>query len=227
MGLVSRYCSFWGRAGDDLNTFFEISRGIPGWRQDDAAKELARASHGLPGDPIIVEIGAFLGRSTILLAGARKLKGSGKVHVVDPFDCSGDAFSVPHYLQILDSLGGGTLKHHFEANIRLAELEEWVELHEAHAHDAAVGWHVPIDLLLLDGDSSPSGAREAYRDWSRFLKPDGVLAVSNSADREYADGHDGNRRVVEQEVVRPAYRDIHCIGAVTLARKTAARLSAN
>ena len=209
----------------NLNTFFEISRTIPGWRKDDAAKRLAQSSFELAGDPVIVEIGAFLGRSTILLAGARKLKGTGKVHVVDPFDCSGDLFSVPHYLQILASLGGGTLRDHFEANIRLAEAEEWVEVHQARSRDAVANWRSAIDLLLLDGDTSPSGAREAYRDWSPFLKPNGVLAVSNSADRGYAEGHEGNRRVVEQEVIPPAYSDILCVGAVTFARKAAARLS--
>src|SRR5439155_264773 len=78
---------------------------------------VARASLALGHNPVIVEIGVFLGSCTVLLAGPRRRCGSGIVHCVDPFDGSGDAFSVPHYRRILDSLGGGSLRYHFDANI--------------------------------------------------------------------------------------------------------------
>jgi predicted O-methyltransferase YrrM len=203
----------------DLQTYIEISQAIPGWIRDDEAEELARVSLALDAGAIIVEIGVFLGRSTVLLAGPRKLQGSGKVHSVDPFDCSGDAFSIPHYRQILASIGGGSLRGRFESNLNRAGLEGWVEVHEGRASEIAASWMTPIDMLRLDGDQSPRGAREAYESWVPFLKPRGLVVLGNTRPRAYAEGHDGNRRLVLEEIIPPTYCDIRQIGATTFARK--------
>src|SRR4029453_10169501 len=80
------------RAGDNpfvslmatLQEYIQMSSMIPGWTRNEDAEELARASFSLSRDAIIVEIGAFLGCCTVLLAGARCVAGSGKVHSVDP-----------------------------------------------------------------------------------------------------------------------------------------------
>jgi hypothetical protein len=122
---------------DDLTTFIQRSEAIPGWTRGEDAEEVVRVSLSLGPDAIIVEIGAFLGSSTVLLAGPRLLRGSGKVHAVDVFDCSGDAFSVPHYQEILRSIGGGSPRNHFEPNIREAGLSEWVEVHQGRASEIA------------------------------------------------------------------------------------------
>ncbi len=43
-----------------------------------------------------------------------------------------------------------------------------------------MGWQDPIDLLVLDGDQSVAGAREAFEAWFPFLKPGGTIAVHNA-----------------------------------------------
>jgi predicted O-methyltransferase YrrM len=204
---------------NDLEAYIEISRSIPSWTRGEDAEALARASLSLGADAIIVEVGAFLGCSTVLLAGPRKLQGTGRVHSVDPFDCSGDAFSVPYYQEILRSLGDGSLQEHFGANIRRSGLSDWVVVHQGRATDIAVNWTAPIDLLLLDGDQSPQGARQAYESWIGFLKPGGLIVLRNTRAREYAGGHDGHRRLLLEEITAPAYQDIAQTRATTLARK--------
>lgn len=203
-----------------LTDCLKLSQTIPGWRSGTDAEELARASFALVGDPVIVEIGAFLGRSTVLLAGPRCLRGSGKVYCVDPFDCSGDPFSVPHYEEILASIGGGPLETHFIENIRRGQLSDWVEIRRGHAKEVAENWEKPIDLLLLDGDQSPSGARLAYESWVPFLKNGGLIALGNSKVGDYAEGHDGNRRLAVEEIIPPAYDDIRQLVRMTFARRT-------
>ncbi len=101
-----------------LDNYILLSEGIAGWTRGEEARELARISFSLPSEALIVEIGSFFGAGTILLAGPRRLRGSGVVHCVDPFDCSGDSFSVPYYQRILAEAGGGSLRDHFEKNIR-------------------------------------------------------------------------------------------------------------
>jgi hypothetical protein len=205
----------------NLQDYIQLSSTIPGWTRNEDAEELARASFSLGSHPIIVEIGAFLGCCTVLLAGARCVQGSGKVHSVDPFDCSGDAFSVPHYRDIVASLGCGSLRDHFEANIRRAGLIDWVQVHDGRAAEVAANWDLPIDLLLLDGDQSPRGAREAFESWAPFLKPGGIIVLRNTRPREYAEGHDGHRRLVLEEIFPPRFTEVRLVGATTFARKAA------
>jgi len=205
----------------NLQGYVQMSSMIPGWTRNEDAEELARASFSLGVDAIIVEIGAFLGCCTVLLAGARRLRGSGMVHSVDPFDCSGDAFSVPHYQQIVTSLGGGSVRAHFEANIRRAGLSRWVQVHQGRAAEVAAPWELPIDLLLLDGDQSPRGAREAFESWVPFLKPAGIIVLRNTKPREYVEGHDGHRRLVLEQIVPPQFTGVRLVGATTFAQQAA------
>jgi hypothetical protein len=78
-----------------LARYLRISEQIPGWIPGEETAALALTALSLSGQSVIVQIGTFFGSATVLLAGARKLRGSGLVHCVDPFDCSGDDFSVP------------------------------------------------------------------------------------------------------------------------------------
>jgi predicted O-methyltransferase YrrM len=204
---------------EQVGKHLQMSQRIPGWIRGEEAEALARASHSLADEAVIVEIGSFLGSGTVLLAGPRKVRGSGKVHCVDPFDCSGDPFSVPVYQQILANVGGGSLRERFEQNIRRFDLSEWIEVHQGAATQIAATWSTPIDLLLLDGDQSRAGARAAYDSWSPFLKVGGIIAIHNSNPRMYAHDHDGHRLLVLEEIVAPRYTEIRLIVATTFARK--------
>ena len=205
---------------DRIAEYLDESIYLPGWYRGEEAQALALISHSLPEGAVVVEIGSFLGSGTLLLAGPRKVRGSGKVHCVDPFDCSGDAFSVPVYQQLLAAVGGGTLRQRFEENIARVGLANWVEVHQAGAEELAAAWTSPVDLLVLDGDQSRAGARAAYENWLPFLKPGGTIAVHNTAPRVYAPDHDGNRRLALEEILPPRFTDVRLIGATTFARKS-------
>jgi len=205
----------WGALGE----YVWFSRRIPGWMRGEEAVALAQACYGLPENAVVVEIGSFLGCSTVLLAGARKLRQSGKVHCVDPFDASGDSYSVPVYSEIAASRPI-SLRARFEENIRLADLTEWVEVHQGHDGEIAPGWNTPIDLLFMDGDQSDRGAEETYQRWSTHLKIGGILAVHNSGPRvEYAPDHGGSKRLVENFIRLPRYSEIRLVASLTFARK--------
>jgi predicted O-methyltransferase YrrM len=206
---------------EDLAAYLRLSETIPGWTRNEEADALARMAYSLEGDAVIVEIGSFFGSSTAFLAGARKLKGAGKVHCVDPFDGSGDSYSVPHYGAIIMAFGERPPREHFERNIRTAGLSDWVEVHQGTAEEIAIGWTTAIDLLILDGDQSPAGARAAYEGWSPWLKPGGVIALHNSSSREVGAGHDGHYLVAAKEIQPPRYIEPYSVGSITFARKAA------
>ena len=204
----------WGALG----RYIWASRHVQGWTRREEAVALALASYELPRDAVVVEVGSFLGCSAILLAGARKLKGSGHVHCVDPFAATGDAFSVPIYQEIAKTVGM-PLRRRFEQNLESAGLLDWVTVHQMTAVEAAARWSKPIDLLLLDGDQSREGANEAYLQWSQFLTRNGALVINASSEGPNEPGHDGLMRVIREHLRPPAYRGVRRVGGITLAIK--------
>jgi MMP 1-O-methyltransferase len=203
----------------DLAEILQASGRVPGWTRNAEAAELSRISFSLPNNCVIIEVGSFLGSGTILLAGPRKLRGSGQVHCIDPFDCSGDSFSVPHYTSIVSEFGGRSTRALFETNIRDAGLSDWVRVHQGRAAEIASKWTVPIDMLFLDGDHSRLGAYEAYQSWAPFLKPGGVIALHNSQPGRHEPDHDGHLCVVVGEIRGPDYSNIRLIDTTTFAEK--------
>jgi hypothetical protein len=202
---------------DKLEGVVAASATVPGWVSGDAAKEMACISYSLNGDATIVEVGVFMGRSTALLAGPRRLQGSGKVHCVDAFDCSGDAFSVPFYVREVATTGLGSMERAFRQNMARLGLSDAIEIHKGDSREVAAHWAQPIDLLLLDGDHSPEGARASFEEWLPHMKIGGVLILHNTGDRQYNPGHDGNRRLTLTEVMPPRFTAIRTIDYTTFA----------
>ena len=201
-----------------LEDFLVLAEQIPGWVDRNELAYKAEVTHKLPEHAIIVEIGSFLGRSTVVMAGVRKLIGNGIVHVIDPFDGSGDAFSVPFYKLITNKMDQPILDE-FREHIQNAGLQDFVEVHKGTAESVIAKWQQPIDMLILDGDQSPKGARSAYDLWSPLLKSGGYLCLHNSGDRLYLPGHDGHRRLLVEEVIEPYYDEIHTENKTSFARK--------
>jgi hypothetical protein len=153
-----------------------------------------------------------------VLAGARRLAGGGRVHCVDPFDASGESYSSPVYREIAETDPRPLLRR-FQANVARAGLTGWIDIHEGTAEAVARTWTSPIDMLFLDGDQSPAGARLAYERWQPFLKIGGVIALHNSTNRPYAPGHDGHHQIAVTEVRPPQYDEIHGVESTTFARR--------
>jgi len=201
--------------------YLRLSERVPGWTRGPEAQSLIRTAYELPDDAIIVEIGAFLGSGSILLAGARKLRRSGRVHCVDPFDASGDAFSVPHYQGILTDYGNTPQIQIFRNNLLRAGLSNWFTAHQGPAEKIGLAWNIPVDMVFMDGDQSPEGVRSAWEVWAPWLKSNGVLALHNSNSREYAPGHDGHFRLRQNLLTGSDYVLMAETGSTSIFRKRA------
>lgn len=207
------------KLSEEYDRYTTQSLGVPGWRGRNELETFAKVSRGLPVDAVIVEIGVFFGSGTISVAGARQIIGSGSVFCVDPFDGSGDDFSSPYYADIIHKRSELTPRGHFENNLKNAGLSDRVQIYEGLAQSAAVDWSTPIDMLFLDGDQSPVGARAAYESWVPWLKKGGIIALGNSNERVYDPTHMGNRLLVLNEIAPPNYDSVQCVDGATFARK--------
>lgn len=202
----------------ELGKYFTLSQRIPGWTEAEESIALAYACLALPPNAVVVEIGAFLGRSTVLFAGARKCAGSGHVHSIDPFDGSGEAYSLADYRRILARSSRSQFDR-YRHNLRRAGLSDWVTPHKGTAEEVGPAWSLPIDMIFLDGDQSPEGARRAFDLFVPHLKRGGIVALHNSSEREYSATHDGHYQLRLTALPQPHFTDLHVIDTTTMARK--------
>ena len=161
-----------------------------------------------------------MGRCTALFSLACRISCGGHVHTVDPFDCSGDEFSIPHYLEGLESSGFENLRGAFDHYVATYGEKDFCIVHVGTVGSVMSGWEEVVDVLLLDGDQSPEGAREAFDCCVPFLRVGGTLILRNTKDRQYAPGHDGHRRLVLEELTKPCFSSVRQVGATTIATKS-------
>lgn len=209
------YCRF--RYGS-LGKYLAQARLIEGWTTPIELLALAEFCQDLPDNAQIVEIGSFLGRSSVVMAGSRKIQGSGKVYCIDPFDASGDSYSTTTYENI-EKKSKLSLRERFDQHVKLSNVQDWIEVHSGTAESVAKNWEKSIDLLFLDGDQSPIGARSSYDHWIPFLKCGGIIMIHNSGDRDYDVEHSGYRKLVLDLICEPHYEIMTCVGSTTIARK--------
>jgi predicted O-methyltransferase YrrM len=140
--------------------------GVDGWldvREAQALYAAARrrgATHAAP--VTVVEIGSYLGRSTIALGLGVRDAGGGRVLAVDPHPYVDDRFA------------------EFRQNIRRAELDEIVEPVRLTSHDARPGFDgPPVDVLFVDGMHTYDAVREDIEDWTTTLADGAVVAFND------------------------------------------------
>jgi Methyltransferase domain len=178
------------------------------------------ASYSRPDDAVLVEVGSFLGRSTILLAARESCAAQGRSIV----STRSTAQAMTSLFRFMSKFLRNKAVGHCVSNLTVTSIEP----------DSPIGYkfyrgELPMrpwsgapngaSLILLDGDQSPQGAREAFDAWLPHLKSGGVLIMGNSTPRNYAKTHDGNWLIANSELVIPQFIDPRRVGSATIAIK--------
>jgi predicted O-methyltransferase YrrM len=177
----------------DLNAIVEralqLSRGVPGFLGDSEARFLAMLAACAPADGVIVEIGSYKGKSTVLLASIAAHYGLGPVVAVDPH-------TAPSITDPKLAPGESSFEE-FTAALRSAKLQEHVEVHRAFSREVAKGWSRPIRLLWIDGDHTYQGTKEDFALFSPFLSNGAIVAMHDALH-----AYEGPIRVFVEEILR-------------------------
>lgn len=135
---------------------------------------------------VVLEIGSFKGKSTVILSEAAKLAGDELVHAVDPL--TQPSITCPQ-----------TSKHHtreeFYANMETHQVN--VKFYEMYSHELALEWKEPLRLLWIDGDHTYKGAQSDILDFKQYLQPGAIVAF-----HDVLNGHVGPLQVFAHEVVQ-------------------------
>jgi hypothetical protein len=141
---------------------------------------LFNLSMKLSGNGEVVEIGTNVGKSTIVLAFAQKCKNEKPLTTIDLFQHPA-----------------------IQKNLEVAGVKEFVNRIISPSKEAAAHWNRPIKLLWIDGDHSCSGVYNDIKAWSRFVLPNGIIAL-----HDYP-GHQGSKvvaRAIAKSVLMNPYR---------------------
>ena len=129
----------------------------------------------LPPTPVIVEIGTYLGGSTVRLAEERPDA------IVTTIDCCnhGDNWNEPYgeYVQkyvVEQVLKDKVSKQHLLNNISRFNNITFIE---GYSPQCALDWNTEIDLYFEDGVHGNPGLHKNLEFWSKFVKVGGYLAA--------------------------------------------------
>ena len=166
-------------------------------------------------DAIAVEIGSWKGKSSVLLAAGLTAKQNPRLFCVDPFGPSDDPEFRKLYAPILTAKPCD-LEEVFRRNMAICRLDHIVRPLRGLSSERSVGWEQPIDLLFIDGNHEYEAVLEDFANWSRFVRPGGVVAF-HDVGREY----EGPKRVVEEHLRPPMFGRIHRVELLAWAVKEA------
>jgi predicted O-methyltransferase YrrM len=121
---------------------------------------LHRLAMSAPGHGRVVEIGSFLGRSTLCLASGVRRRGEGQVLAIDP-----------------QKYGAG---ESLAANLRRFGLDRFVEVCAETSVAVARRFAERARIVFVDGDHSDDAVRADVAAWTPHLEPGGFLVLHDS-----------------------------------------------
>lgn len=130
-----------------------------GFFSEEAARFMISFADRLREHSIIVEIGSYLGRSTIVLGKVAQQNGA-SVYAIDP-----------HNGELNLHLKVQPTRKMFLANISHAGLDEVVT--QIFDYSYNVQWDQPIDLLFIDGLHDYENVARDFHHFEQYVKPEG------------------------------------------------------
>lgn len=155
--LADRVDKVWHLLGEDP-AFITLWKSVwphLQWDHMPTARRLFMLAKVPLGEGTIVEIGSFLGNSTIFLAGPGT-----EVHAIDPHS-EESMTQVP---------GDASISHQFLNNLERFGVRDKVTYHRATSTEVAARWSGPkVRLLFIDGLHTYDAVLEDYRSWAPHL----------------------------------------------------------
>jgi len=191
---------------------------IDGWLGHGEAINLYETARKLPAapPPVVVEIGSWLGKSSVVIARGLEGKSGAILHCIDPFDASGDDASLDDYRERRGRLRR-SLQDQFIENVRRRGLSSIVRPIRGFSHEVRPDFHDPLDMLFIDGNHEYESVLRDFRDWEPLLKPGGYIGFH---DVSFIHPDTGPQRVVTEQILNnPRWIDCIHVQSLFMAKK--------
>lgn len=190
---------------------------IDGWLAHGEAITLYETARALSGSqPVVVEIGSWLGKSSIVIARGLRHRGGGIMYCIDPFNADGDAASLDDYAQRSARVSGGLLAQ-FNKNIEKAGVTDLIRPLPGYSHDVVMDFKEAIDFLFIDGNHEYEAVKKDFLDWTPLVKPGGYVAFH---DVSFNNLNTGPQKLIRELVLNnPAWIDCTHVQGLFRTRK--------
>jgi hypothetical protein len=168
---------------------------------------LYQLAQKVPVGGAIVELGSWMGGSTIMLAAGSLSAPRAKVYAVDTFAIVGENLH-----EYADRVGGNGSDYlaRFQSNIRQAGVESLVEPIQSLTIPAAKSWKgPPIDLLFIDASHYYKDVARDFAEWSVHCAPG-----SSCAFHDYTPDAPGVKKLVNQIIARGLLKDVKFVDSI-------------
>jgi predicted O-methyltransferase YrrM len=196
-GLREAYPASW--------RWLRIARRIGGWLTDAEANalfELARQK-APERDSVVVELGSWQGKSSVLLAAGLSAKHHPRLYCVDPFgEDENPRYQAQYYRPVISGMHLG-LEEMFRRNIRRCGLTQIVQAIKGYSFDAVRSWDQPIDILFIDASHDYESVHRDLLLWSPFVKVGGIVAL-----HDVSAAWPGPSRVMAEDLQPPYFGDL-------------------
>lgn len=195
---------------------------VPGFMPADEGELLHKVASEHAAAGVIVEIGSYCGKSTLLLADAAA-SGGGTVVTVDHHRGSeehqpGEEYHDPALLD--PQVGKLDTLQRFRRAIAEADLDPHVVTIVADSAVAAGLWRHPVDLLFIDGGHAETTAHRDYTGWAPWVAPGGLLAIHDV----FPDPADGGRPpydIYRRALDEGDFTELACQGSLRVLQRVA------
>ncbi len=160
-----------------------------GFLSEREARFLMNAVAFAPPQGANVEIGSFVGRSTVGIAYVARALSRGKISAIDPH--TAPAATDP------DLNGERTSYDEFVGNLVRAGVRDVVDIHRSFSHEVAPTWSKSIRFLWIDGDHTYNGAKVDVELFKPFLVDGAIVAM-----HDVLGTFEGSLRVFVDEILR-------------------------
>ena len=157
-----------------LDEAWEAVQKIPGFLVEEEARFLGLIAACAPRNGVILEIGSFKGKSTVMLAKVAQHYGLGSVVAIDPHNFNSAE------LEEHRTVPGASSYHDFLNNLEVAGVSNQVEVRRTFSTEVAAAWKRPVRFLWIDGDHSYRGAKADFDGFIRHLIPEGIVAFHDA-----------------------------------------------
>ncbi|MBL4674757.1 MAG: class I SAM-dependent methyltransferase [Mucilaginibacter sp.] len=189
---------------------FEKVKNVSGWLHEAEADALMsatlKACIELPSPNVIVEVGSYQGKSTVLFGSLLKTYfPDARVYAIDPHEgvVSNNDTELGGLPPTLDA---------FKRNINAAGLDEQVELINDYSFN--VIWDKPISLLFIDGLHDYLNVSRDFKHFAQWISPGGYVAF-----HDYANYFPGVMQFVDETLATQSYTESGRAGSIIVLQK--------
>ena len=132
-------------------------KNIEGWFGGGEGANIFKLICETPIEFDVVELGSFMGRSTIYIAAAGKVSGRSKIITVDHFEGSSEHPGLGYTPQMI--------REGFFKNIKEVGFEDYIEVMDMSTHEASQKYNGQIAILFIDAAHEYKSIKQDFEDW--------------------------------------------------------------